>query len=713
MKTKKHRKLATKLSLGLMVMMGVIMTGFTFYIVHDRTKDLEKRILTKGIVSAQTGAEFAGHLLELIIDNGIYTRNEIFDTRLVPIDLPDALVEKYNQTANGRDLAPLKKYHYETMLDVYLDNNILPLQEIFMLDKEVIFAVLTDQNGYIPTHNIKYSRPLTGDYEFDLANNRSKRLFNDSVGSAAAKNETNKFLKQVYKRDTGELIWDISAPVFVKGEHWGAFRIGFSIERTYAEMAGLRNRLIVIMIVLMALVVIIINRVTAYMLRPLKLLNTRVEQLSSDDQYRKTGIRTNDEIGALGYAFDKMVDNLKEYINTLRDTTAAKERIQSELKIATDIQLSMLPRIFPAFPDRPEFDIYATMRPAKEVGGDFYDFYMVNDNKLCFVVGDVSGKGVPAALFMVICKTLIKTEAQRGCAIEEVFYKVNNMLCPDNNTSMFVTVFAGILDVRTGVLQMCCAGHNPPILAKDGEDPVYLKYTPQMAMGVFENIRYNPFEIVMKPHDRLVVYTDGVTEANNPHQTLYTTERLLEKFIKFREQNNKELIDNIVGDVDYFASGAMQADDITLLGIKMNQPKGMIAEKKTVEIKNEVSELDRLSDELTDFSMRNGIPDKILFKLNLCLEEIVSNVIFYAFENPGQHFISVHFLTDGSIFQIQVCDEGIEFNPLKRETPQSIGKSLEEKEIGGLGVHLVRNFMDDLKYERTNDKNVLTMTKNL
>ena len=287
-------------------------------------------------------------------------------------------------------------------------------------------------------------------------------------------------------------------------------------------------------------------------------------------------VRNRDEIGALARAIGKMETDIVQYVEDLTAVTAEKERIGAELNVATQIQADMLPRIFPPFPERDEFDIYATMTPAREVGGDFYDFFLVDRDHLAVVIADVSGKGVPAALFMVIAKTLIKNHAQAGMAPSQVFETVNNQLCENNEAGMFVTAFLGVLEISTGRFIYVNAGHNPPLAALGGQPYDWLPSKRGFVLAGMENMSYRQQEIILRPGDRLFLYTDGVTEALDPESALYSEERL-RAFFNGAAPAGKSLAEQLSllrGDIAAFAAGAEQADDITMLLLQINEMDG-------------------------------------------------------------------------------------------------------------------------------------------
>ena len=291
----------------------------------------------------------------------------------------------------------------------------------------------------------------------------------------------------------------------------------------------------------------------------------RQELLDVCGQYAKDAT----EVGELSRSYISMIEDLEKYISNLQAVTREKERINAELNLASDIQAHMLPCIFPPFPEHNEFDIYATMTPAKEVGGDFYDYYMMDGRKLAVVAADVSGKGVPAALFMVITKVLIKNHVQLGLEPAEVFEKVNNLLCEGNDADLFVTAWLGVLDLATGVLTYVNAGHNPPLLKKEGGDFEYLRCKPALVLAGMEMTKYTQSQLEMKPGDSLFLYTDGVTEATNTANELYGEERLRSYINAHGTDGVVERLHGLKKDIDTFVGEAPQFDDITMLALDL------------------------------------------------------------------------------------------------------------------------------------------------
>lgn len=290
-----------------------------------------------------------------------------------------------------------------------------------------------------------------------------------------------------------------------------------------------------------------------------------LEDITHGNLERKVEVRTNDEFKALSNGINSMVDTLKEAIKE------AAERIDAELAFAKAIQLSCLPSNFHIFPDQSRFDIYAYMNPAREVGGDFYDFFLVDREKLAVVIADVSGKGIAAALFMMRSKTLIKNLALSGIGVADIFRKANESLCENNDASMFVTAFMGVLDLKSGKFTYVNAGHNPPLVGKSGSGFDWLSMNRNFVLGGAENTSYEEEEITLTGSDTLFLYTDGVTEATNREMQLFSNERLLGDLKAYSLAGNFDaaaIVRHIENSVSSFTAGAEQADDITMLCLK-------------------------------------------------------------------------------------------------------------------------------------------------
>jgi sigma-B regulation protein RsbU (phosphoserine phosphatase) len=365
---------------------------------------------------------------------------------------------------------------------------------------------------------------------------------------------------------TGKKSWMYYAPLSTVG--WS---IGVIVpeEELFGDLRKLSRTVLMIgvagFIFLFAVVVFISSTITRP-LRELAIRTTEIARGSLDMVLPPT--RARDEVGALTHSFEDMRVALKEYITNLKETTAAKERIESELKIARNIQMNFLPKHFPPFPEKQEFEIFAVLESAREVGGDFYDFFLLDNDHLFFSVGDVSGKGVPAALFMAASKMLMKGTAHLELAPAEILERVNRELCWENDSAMFVTVFCGIFSIKTGELHYSNAGHNPPVLLHTSGRAEWLVLPEGFMLGPFEDSCYETRKMILAPGDMLILYTDGVTEAMNPAKEVYSDENLLQTVTRSGENTAEGLVREIVQSVHDYTGDEPQSDDITLLVLK-------------------------------------------------------------------------------------------------------------------------------------------------
>jgi len=371
----------------------------------------------------------------------------------------------------------------------------------------------------------------------------------------------------------------------------------------------------------------------------------------------------------------------------------------------------MIPLTFPRFPEHKDLDVWAYIRPAREVGGDFYDFFMIDDRYFAFVVADVSGKGVPAALLMAVAKTLLKSRSHDTKSTSNIISATNNELSENNDDCMFITAFFGIIDTKTGILTYTNAGHNPPYLIKTDGTVHSLSQLHGPMVGVMPGAPYGEAEIKLGVDDKIILYTDGVTEAFDAKGDDYGEGRL-EAFIKRSTKlGTKYLVESLVRDVDGFVDGEEQSDDITVFCLRyvawdVRDARGTIE----LRLVNELGEINRCLIALEEICDRFGIPPEIRNNFSVVLDDLLNNVISYAYDDDNEHIIDVVLSTDGQRFIVSVTDEGVEFDPFARTEPD-IHSDLKEREIGGLGIHLIRSLMDDYSYRRVGDKNVTTLMK--
>ncbi|MCD8012826.1 MAG: PP2C family protein-serine/threonine phosphatase [Lachnospiraceae bacterium] len=389
-----------------------------------------------------------------------------------------------------------------------------------------------------------------------------------------------------YITNTEEYGWLCSTGVAVLDEDGSVLAyvmVDTSMDQVMRERYDYLARISAVLLVITALqLLFFLNVVNRTVVKPINQLAQAASSYVStrENTDAQTGpsllaelaIHTGDEVENLAEAMKQMEQDINGYIENLTAVTAEKERIGAELDIARHIQSSMLPCIFPAFPDREEFDIYATMDPAKEVGGDFYDFFMVDDRHLAVVMADVSGKGIPAALFMVIGKTLIKDHTQPGISPGTVFTSVNNLLCDSNSEGMFITAFEGVLDLATGEFAYVNAGHEVPYLCRKGEIFEPYKVRAGFVLAGMEDIPYRDGKLTLEPGDRIFLYTDGVPEATNADNQMFGLERMRDSLNQNRALPPEQLLPAIKEATGRFVGEAPQFDDLTMLCLEYRRP---------------------------------------------------------------------------------------------------------------------------------------------
>ena len=453
--------------------------------------------------------------------------------------------------------------------------------------------------------------------------------------------------------------------------------------------------LFLIGLIIPALLYLSMNR---YIINPIaKLMNIAHKISNGEDVNIK--IEKPKEFAQLASTYDKMTKDIKLI-------TQERAKINSELSIAKSIQASSLPNVFPPFPDKTEFDIFASMESAKEVGGDFYDFYFIDDSKFMFLIADVSGKGVPAALFMMTVKTLINNLSQNNNSPKNLIRSINKKICYTNKEGFFVTMLAGIADIKTGELNVINCGHNPPLIKRQNETYEYMKLNSNIPLGVFDDAEFEIYNTVMNPGDIIYAYTDGVTEASNINNEMYGEQKLYECL-----NDIKETIPSIIGEkvkdsIRKYTDSAPQSDDITMLIFKYNGGAGennMKTFRQLVTQENYKTFYTWLHNACKEWV----IDDDLTNKLDMCAEEIFANVAFYAYpEKHGIIDVLLNKSENNIIFEFK--DEGIEYNPLEKPDPD-ITLPPEERPIGGLGIYMVKNLADEIYYKRENNKNVLTL----
>ncbi len=446
-----------------------------------------------------------------------------------------------------------------------------------------------------------------------------------------------------------------------------------------------------------------------------------IQYRSSGDWIQINERRTHDggivfiatDITALKRAEQAAEDATARLADSLTLVKAAKARMQEELNVGRDIQRSMLPRVFPAFPDRKELELYAILEPALEIGGDLYDFFLVDDHRLCFVIGDVSGNGVPAALFMAMTKIMVKTRASSDPSPASIVTHVNDALSAENDSCMFVTLYLGILNLRDGTLLTTNAGHNPPLLKRRDGRFEWLTAQDGPLVGPMPGIAFKESLIQLGPGDELFLYTDGVTEADNRRRELFGKDRLKSVLDQSKATSVVDRIGDVMKAVKTFAGDAPQADDITILGIRYLgvAPSDVAVSVFRQSMLNQLAAIPMMQTALERYVAQWERAKPLIPTLNMALDDLLNNVVQYAFPNdPTEHAIVVEGEVRDECVVLTITDDGIPFNPLTVATPD-LSLLLHEREIGGLGIHLVRSMFDEVTYHRNVGRNVLTMKK--
>ena len=527
--------------------------------------------------------------------------------------------------------------------------------------------------------------------------------------------------RELVIRDKGNIETDshITAMIGLKGSDHQVKGI-LCVQRQMDALTAVRNTFLnKIALAVIGLVLIVILGQSVYLhrvlLRPLNLVTEEAARFSRENtaaahKLQET-IRNRDEIGQLAASIDHMEEQIETYIQDITRITAERERISTELSLATRIQAAFIPHLFPPFPDRPEFGLYATMDPAKEVGGDFYDFFLIDEDHLGLVMADVSGKGVPAALFMMASKIILQSCAMLGQGPAAILTKTNEAICSNNQEGMFVTVWLGILEISTGKLTATNAGHEYPVVKKADGAFELLKDRHGFVIGGMSGVRYREYELQMTPGAKLFLYTDGVPEATNGQNELFGTARMIAALNEDAAAAPEDILANVRRAVDGFVQEAEQFDDLTMLCLEYKGPQ----EKPGKELKVDatVESIPAVTDFVDQELDAIGCSVKAKTQFNVAIDEIVSNVARYAYEDGvGPLLVRFAYEEGTRTVSLTFVDRGMPYNPLQKADPD-VSLSAEDRPIGGLGVFLVKKTMDKMDYAYKHGQNVLTIQKTL
>ena len=458
-------------------------------------------------------------------------------------------------------------------------------------------------------------------------------------------------------------------------------------------------------------------RIITRELRPLEQLAEETETIASGQfDTQIPDFHRTDEIGQLSHSFAGMQQSLVRYIEQLKDTTAQKASIESELNIARSIQMSMLPKTFPPFPDCDEISIYGQLTPAKAVGGDLYDFY-IRDQKMFFCIGDVSGKGIPASLVMAVTRALFRTISAHEERPERIVSQLSNTIAEDNEQGMFVTLFVGIVDLDTGHMAYCNAGHNPPLLISGKGNRVgLLPVDSNIPAGVMSGWEYTPQDTTIDSGTTIFLYTDGLNEAENSTHGQFGDERMMETaqaVCADGRPSPQALVDKMVAAVRAFVGDAEQSDDLTMMAIQYSPKTAADGQRRhSVTLPNDVDTVPQLPQFINAVAEDAALDASQTMSLNLAIEEAVVNVMQYAYPEGTKGTVNIVATIADGLLTFVISDSGKPFDPTAKADVDTTLPA-EERPIGGLGIHLVRQTMDDITYERKGNKNILTLRKSL
>ncbi|MBO4418852.1 MAG: SpoIIE family protein phosphatase [Oscillospiraceae bacterium] len=454
-----------------------------------------------------------------------------------------------------------------------------------------------------------------------------------------------------------------------------------------------------------------------FVLRPLKKMQKHIRgyKETKDSSAVAAGlaeVRSRNEIGRLAEDVSEMVREIDQHMEKIQRITAEKERIGTELALATRIQAAMLPRIFPPFPERKEFDIYASMAPAKEVGGDFYDFFFVDDDHLALVIADVSGKGVPAALFMMVSKILVKNYAAAETSPARILEAINSRICSNNPEQMFITVWLGILEISTGKLTASNAGHEYPVLRQADASFALFKDKHGFVIGGMEGVRYRDYTLQLEPGAKLFVYTDGVPEATDANGGFFGVGRMLDALNEIPDAGPVQLLRQVRRRVDDFVGDAEQFDDLTMLCLEYHG-SGRSGAGKEITLPAVVENIPQVAAFVDAELEVLGCPAKAKMQIDVAIDELFGNIARYAYQpNSGEATVRFEAEDTPKAVILTFIDRGTPYDPLSAKEPD-VTASAEDRPIGGLGVFLVRKTMDEVRYEFKDGKNILRIRKQL
>ena len=475
----------------------------------------------------------------------------------------------------------------------------------------------------------------------------------------------------------------------------------------------LRRTIMAIVTVGLLLMLYFFIRIITRELKPLRRLAKEAETIASGQfDTQLPDFQRTDEIGQLSHSFGNMQQSLVKYIDELKNTTAQKASIESDLRIASGIQMGMLPEKFPTRDDRDDVQRYASLTPAKEVGGDLFDFYF-RDEKLFFCIGDVSGKGVPASLFMAVTRSTFRTVSAHESTPDRIVTIMNKTIADMNKNHMFVTLFVGVLDLPTGRLRYCNAGHDAPLLVGAGVGE--LPCDSNIPVGFMPAWKYSLQEAQIFTGTTIFLFTDGLTEAMDAENAQFQMQRVNDvanRALAKQQQEPRQLISQMTEAVHQFVGDAEQSDDLTMMAIQYIKQLSDVQMRKSIVLPNDTQEVPRLNAFVEEVCQTVGFDEIVTMQIKVAVEEAVVNVMKYAYP-PGQHGdVTLEAASNDVRLKFTIIDSGKPFDPtVQSEVDTTL--SAKERKIGGLGIHIMRQNMDSINYERLDNLNVLTLRKKI
>lgn len=463
-----------------------------------------------------------------------------------------------------------------------------------------------------------------------------------------------------------------------------------------------------LLLVGMLLLVVAIRIIVVYSTKPLVKLTQASKRIAAGNLNENIPeMSAKGEMGKLSMAFSTMQDSLQQQMKRIEKDAREREKIDSELSIAKKIQTGLLPHDCRVIPDR--LDIACLLKPARQVGGDFYDFFEKN-GKLVFIIGDVTGKGVPASLFMAVTVTLFRSIASRCDSMAEVVSRLNDELIKSNDTCTFVTLIAGTLDPYTGNLCFCNAGHNPPLVIADYPCFMEPEYT-NIPVGIMEDFEYKDENIQLPAGASIIFYTDGITEAENQNKEQFGEQRLLEASESWADKPSDAVVSELEKDITGFTAGYEQSDDLTLMCIRMKSDYKKVGEAVFT---NSIESLRLLDTFIQKLNEEFKIEPELSNQIQLAIEEALVNAVNYAYPagESGRILLSAYYNSNAATLRFRLYDNGIYFDSTTVEAPD-LSADVEERQIGGLGIFMIKNLMDSVKYYRVGSFNILELEKHI